>query len=150
MAYRLAYDDRHSAIRVAWLGESDRHSWELLSEDGEEDRRDRDEAAEWLSGYLVEHNGEARAADILKAAKADGIAERTLKRARVRVGVESQRTGFGQGSVWRLPSFGPHPGHSPHSPGDGVNGPNGGPNGEQEALGFVPSDAPARARGRRR
>ena len=140
MAYRLAYDERNNCVRVAWLGESARRSWELLGEGGEDERGDRDEAAEWLTGYLTEAQGEARAADVIKAARADGIAERTLKRARKRAGVTSQRSGFGQGSVWRLPSSGPHPGHTGHTPGDGTNGLSGGPNGQPE-LSFGHSGA---------
>ena len=45
-----------------------------------DERTERDEAADWLTGYLTDNGGEARAADVFRAAKADHIAERTLKR----------------------------------------------------------------------
>jgi hypothetical protein len=124
LAYQLVPDVVHGCARVQWRGESRRRAWELLGDAGEEERGDRDEAAEWLTGYLADANGgEARAADIIKAARADGIAERTLKRARARAGITSHRVGFGQGTVWRL-ALGPHSGHWGHSSVLGPNGPN--------------------------
>src|SRR5258706_2717655 len=96
---------------LAWTGETDRRVRDIMAEEGDT-RSERDEAAEWLTGYLIDQGGEARAGDVLKAARADGIAERTLKRARVRAGVTSERRGFGQGAVWVLDPSGPHSGHS--------------------------------------
>lgn len=67
-----------------------------------EEISERDEAAEWLRGYLTDSGGEASAGDVLKAAKRDGFAERTVQRARHKVGVKSQRSGFGKEWVWTL------------------------------------------------
>jgi hypothetical protein len=119
-----------SAGLLVWTGETDRRVRDILAErGGGDERRERDEAADWLTGYLTDQGGEARAADVMKAARADGIAERTLGRARTRAGVTSQRRGFGQGSVWVLDPSGRHSGHSGHS-GQGLSpGTDGGSNG---------------------
>ncbi|GAA3891933.1 hypothetical protein GCM10022243_66080 [Saccharothrix violaceirubra] len=55
-----------------------------------------------MRDYLIQHGGSGKAAEIIKAARADGIAEATLKRARKRAGIDTTRQGFGQGSVWSL------------------------------------------------
>lgn len=119
-----------SVGRFVMLGESERSVADILNDRGEgQDSTERDEAAEWLTGYIADQGGTARAADVFKAAKADGIAERTLKRARKRAGVTSERSGFGQGSVWTLSPFGPRLGRSGQQSEAGPNDPNGGPNG---------------------
>lgn len=71
-----------------------------------EDRSEQDEASRWLIGYLADQGGEASAAAAVSAAKADGIAERTLRRGRDRAGIISKRIGFGQGAIWSLPQSG--------------------------------------------
>lgn len=88
---------------------------------------DPGDAGMWLLGYLDEHGGEAPARDIFKAARADGIPERTLQRSRTKVGVESVRRGFGNGAIWLHPD-------------SGMNGGNGG-NGPDKALCQAPIDA---------
>ncbi|GAA2791470.1 AAA family ATPase [Saccharopolyspora taberi] len=90
--------------RFVILGETDQNVGDLLNQDtgSVEERSERNEAAEWLVSYLADNGGSAKAADVFKAAKADGIAEATLKRARKRAGVTSERQGFGQGSMWFL------------------------------------------------
>lgn len=73
------------------------------------------DAAGWLTDWLADHDGSAPAAEIATAAKAAGIAAATLKRARGKAGVTSERRGFGQGSVWTLPSSDLQERHSDHS-----------------------------------
>jgi len=127
LAYRVVNDEQRGCARVSWDGISTARAVSLLADLGSpEDRSERDEAAVWLTDYLTDHGGEGRAADIFRAARRDGIAERTLKRARERSGVIFGRAGFGQGSVWR---FGPHSGQSGHA-GPMENGGPDGPNGE--------------------
>lgn len=111
---------------LVWTGETDRRVRDIMADDGDE-RTERDEAADWLTGYLTDNGGEARAADVFRAAKADHIAERTLKRARTRAGVTSARRGFGQGAVWVLDPSGPRSGHSCQDSDPGTNGPDAGP-----------------------
>ncbi|HEX5493547.1 MAG TPA: AAA family ATPase [Mycobacteriales bacterium] len=115
------------------LGETDRDVRDILADQADPiapaEQRD---AAEWLVGYLTDHNGEAPANQVLKAARSDGIAERTLQRARARARVSSVRRGYGQGAVWTLdPSTtdsddgGRHSRHSRHSRLGNVLGANG-------------------------
>jgi hypothetical protein len=65
-----------------------------------EEINERDEAAEWLRSYLTDAGGEAATRDIFKEAERDGIAKRTLQRARARVGVTSRQSGFGKQKTW--------------------------------------------------
>lgn len=140
LAYRLISDDELGCARVEWEpGPVDLTAAALLSAPrNEEERGERDEAAEWLSNYLSDAGGSAKASDVFKAARADGLAERTLKRARDRAGVTSERRGFGQGSVWSLNPFGPHSGHWGQRSEAGTNGMNAGPNGDS-STGSPPS-----------
>ncbi|MFI0596139.1 AAA family ATPase [Streptomyces griseus] len=91
-----------SVGRFAFTGESSRSVQEILAQGQETDRGERDEAADWLRGYLLDHGGEAPSKDVKKAAAADDISERTLQRAMRKAGVKSERAGFGKGAVWRI------------------------------------------------
>lgn len=88
--------------RFVFTGQSTRTVDEILAAGAEPDRGDRDDAADWLRGFLMEQGGEALARDVKKAAAADDISERTLQRAMRKAGVTSARAGFGKGSVWRI------------------------------------------------
>jgi hypothetical protein len=112
LIYHLVYDELHGVARVGWLGTSEHRAADLLSEhDDQDDRSERDEGADWLTGYLTEQGGEAAFADVLKAGRANGHSERTLRRARSRAGAETTRYGFPSRTVWRLPVR-PQSGHS--------------------------------------
>ncbi len=122
-----------SAGLLVWTGETDRRVRDIMADqDGE--RSERDEAAEWLTGYLTDNGGEARAGDVFKAGRKDGHAERTLKRARERAGVASVRAGFAQGTVWRLDPSGPRSGHTGQGLSPGTNGPDAAPIGATDSL----------------
>ncbi len=92
--------------KFTFTGTSERSVADILRDGGQTDdeRSERDAAAEWLTGYLTAHDGEAKAAEIFKAAKKDELSERTVQRARTRAGITSVRTGFGEGSTWTLPA----------------------------------------------
>jgi putative DNA primase/helicase len=62
-----------------------------------------DEAAEWLQSAL--ETGPQRAVELKSQAKRDGIENRTLTRAKARLGVASYRLGIGRNSgwYWKLP-----------------------------------------------
>jgi len=130
LAYYLVTDQLHGVARVQWDGVTERRARDLLAEPAsEDDRSERDQAAEWLTGYLTDNGGEASAKDVKKAARADGIAERTLDRARTRAKVTTGRSGFGRGAVyvWRLDlSCTPHARHERQVPGAGEQGEHGG------------------------
>ena len=89
---------------------------DALQPDSDE-RDEKNEAAEWLQDILA--NGPMKASEIKKAANVEGLAWRTVQRARKQAGVESVRAGFGQGSRWRIRAT------QPPSQNTGANGTNG-------------------------
>jgi RecA-family ATPase len=133
LAYQLVYDEQNGVARVDWLGSTGHRAADLLSDpDGQEDRTDRDAAADWLTGYLTDLGGEDAAKDIKHAARAAGFSERTLDRARKRAGVTTGRNGFGKGAVyvWRLDPCSPHVRHARQDSEAGKHGEHGGEHGE--------------------
>jgi hypothetical protein len=106
--------------RLVLLGEIDACADDLLAYRSEDERSDREIAADWLEDELAD--GEWRkAAEIKAGAKADGIAERTLHRARVQLGVEDRREGFPPVGEWRL-AFVPTPAGTNGATEVGANG----------------------------
>jgi hypothetical protein len=97
LAYRLVGDNQ--ATRIEWDTEPVLISADDIDDDGE--RTPIDEAKAWLDAQLAEQP--VPSATILKKAKADGIAERTLKRAKAELGIVSEREG--KAWVWRLPEM---------------------------------------------
>lgn len=83
---------------------------------GDEDRTERDEAAQWLIDYLTDAGGGAPAADVKRDATKAGFAVRTVERARKRAGVVSARQGFGKGAsyVWEYDPGNPSSPHARH------------------------------------
>ena len=61
------------------------------------------EAMTWLKDFLSD--GEKTAKEIYETAESEGIKKRTLDSAKAKMGIESNRIGFGKGSyiVWKLP-----------------------------------------------
>jgi hypothetical protein len=106
--------------------ESERSVRDLLRGSGGEDpdaNTERDEAATWLRDYLTDCGGEAPRKDLLKAARAEGFSEATLKRATRKAGVRPVRSGFQGGSTWKLqPHPDRHSGHSDHTSERELNG----------------------------
>lgn len=93
--------------RLEFTGESDRSVSDILGAAAElntDSRAVRDAACEWLTAYLREKGGEAPAAEVKKAARAEDIAERTLQRAAARARVAMVRSGFPSKTYWQLPS----------------------------------------------
>jgi hypothetical protein len=88
--------------RLQFTGDCDTHADDLLATRGEDERSDRDIAAEWLADELADGTWHP-ACEIKEAARAAGITEKTLRRARERLGVEVRREGFPSVSEWRLP-----------------------------------------------
>ena len=76
---------------------------ELLRSPNEEEKTAIDEAAEFLSDYLAK--GPAKQADVMRGARANGISEMTLRRAKKRLNVQTRKVGFGSNSYteWSLP-----------------------------------------------
>lgn len=90
--------------RYVELGEASTSVHQLLRDSDEpDDRSERDDAVNWLLGYLADKDGRAPAADVLKAAERDGITKTTLHRARKRAGVTTAKCGMGGGWTWQTP-----------------------------------------------
>lgn len=103
MTYRLESAPESHVARVVWLGESSHRADSLLASTAHGDEKtERDEAVEWLTNYLADEGGVAKAGDVIKAAARDGIAKTTLTRARQRAGVTTEKAGFGGGWLWRI------------------------------------------------
>jgi hypothetical protein len=89
-------------VRLASNGECNLTASDLLAATVATDRSEVEIAAEWLADELAE--GEWRESRVIKvAAKGVGISERTLQRAKQRLGVEDRREGYPAVSEWRLP-----------------------------------------------
>lgn len=96
----------------AWTGESALTAGDILAADGDRDERSAQAGAvDFLNNFLA--SGTRPYAEVLEAARAEGIPERTLRRAADAAGVHRLRQGFGGGTVWELPA--PIPAKSPHS-----------------------------------
>jgi AAA domain-containing protein len=85
--------------RLELVGESPHNGRALLSSPNEEERSALDEAQEFLEAEL-DDGARHPAGDVLKAARRIGISEPTLRRARRRLGVETEKTGFGSSGAW--------------------------------------------------
>jgi DNA repair protein RadA/Sms len=94
----LAY--RFAGGAFAWTGATELTAAELLAAVASpEDRGAEEEAREFLESTLASLEPVPTRV-VLAAARDAGIAERTLKRAKRRLGVRAQRRGFGAGSTW--------------------------------------------------
>ncbi|MEV0073551.1 AAA family ATPase [Amycolatopsis sp. NPDC050768] len=90
--------------RMVITGETDLHVNDLLDDAPPDraERRENEAAQDWLRDYLTEHGGEAASAEAKQAAKIDGITERTLARARTKLGITVRTEG--RATFWRLPT----------------------------------------------
>jgi hypothetical protein len=79
------------------------------------DKTALDEASMWLEDYLRDRQMRARAGDIINAGKAAGHSERTIQRARQRLGVETSKTGYQGAWMWSLPNLPKAPQRPQHS-----------------------------------
>jgi 5S rRNA maturation endonuclease (ribonuclease M5) len=95
--------------RLVIVGDCDTDADALLATRSDDERTDREIAADWLADKLADR--EWHGADkIRENAKTAGIAERTLYRARKLLGVKDRREGFQAVSEWRLPNLATPPG----------------------------------------
>jgi hypothetical protein len=116
LAYRLVSDDERGCARVVWEGVTSHTADSLLSVPRDDDERtERDDAADWLKDTLAQEGLPAK--KVLSLAREAGYSETTLKRAKARVGVRSKKLGMGDGWVWVLPTEEDHP-----SPEEGEQG----------------------------
>src|SRR6266508_1333021 len=105
-----------TGAKFSWVGVSDLTASRILSGMATDDEK----AALHIACDLLEEalsGGERLSDDIKAEAKAVGVSERTLKRARSNLGIVWRREGFGTGAIyyWRLPDHsknGFHPDHT--------------------------------------
>lgn len=146
IAFRLEPVAGSDVARVVYVGSSVHSAHALLAPpEGTDESPARSEAESWLRDHLA--NGPVSAKDAIKAARADGISERTMKRARSALGVISERTG-GLGNAggwsWSLPE-GLAKGATP--PKDAVVGHDGPLSEMPDAIGFFEDKDPKGAKG---
>ena len=103
LAYRLVSADLGVA-RVRWEGSTGHTAADLLRpRDNDDEAESRTEAEKWLGDYLLAA-GAATSKDAKRDAAKDGIAERTLHRARQKLGVIVAHRGFPRVTWWQLPA----------------------------------------------
>lgn len=99
-------DTGDGCARIVWRGESDLSAEQLTAsraaQSDEED--DASEIDLWLREYLSE--GERDRKDVLRNGKEAGFVERTIDRAKRRIGVTTKMSGFGAAkrSIWSMPA----------------------------------------------
>lgn len=96
---RYSIKPEAESIRVHWCGESKHRAAALLAvPDDSQSRGAVDEASEFLKSFL--EDGPVAATEVRRKAKAAGLSERTIDRAKRVVGIRARRDGFGRGSTW--------------------------------------------------
>lgn len=91
---------------VEWCGAIEGEARDLLADAERENEEPANEATGWLRTLLTEEADGLEKREIMKAARREGHAERTLQRAREKLGVLVHQSGFGKEkrSIWKLPS----------------------------------------------
>jgi hypothetical protein len=108
--------------RLELVGESEHDGRALLNAGDDDERSAREEAIDFLRDYLAD-GGRHSVAEIYKEAGSLRISDRTLRRARTKLGVKAEKSGFRGGWQWWLPevaSVESQNGANPHS---STNGP---------------------------
>jgi hypothetical protein len=84
---------------VEWLGDTDVDARDILGGDANDDADERTAAEHWLEDYLTV-NGPTPSKIIKTEAAKEKISERTLQRAKKRIGVIDRSEGFPRTSTW--------------------------------------------------
>lgn len=116
-------DDSDGTVpRLRWVGDSEQSARDYFADSAEDDEgSDRTTAEEWLRRYLDGRDGPTDSADAKKAAKGADISERTLQRARKKLGIRPVLEGSPPRSFWSLPSV-PYDAHASVSGTDCIDG----------------------------
>jgi hypothetical protein len=107
--YFDATDDHDGTVPLLrYIGDSTltarEHAADSYDAEHGEDRQDRAEAEKWLEEYLRIEGPSAKSSEAKRSAKAAGISERTLQRARKALGVIIGYIGNPPVSTWTLPT----------------------------------------------
>ncbi len=92
--------------KVQWLGESSlsiKDALNTVTEQTPETKTATQEAMDWLHDYLMLKGGAEKSSAVKRAAQAEGHATTTLNRAKNKLGVIAEMSGFPRTSWWRLP-----------------------------------------------
>jgi hypothetical protein len=101
LGYRLTDSPEHGCARVEWLGSTDHQAADLLGRREDDDERsERDAAAEWLAGLL--RHGPVSATAVYRAADAAGLSKDQAKRAKKKLGVTAAKAGMDGPWLWSL------------------------------------------------
>lgn len=99
LLYRVVGDEATGSSRIEWMGETSITAAEAMAEPTDQvDRVDATEAERWLAEYL--EAGAVMAKDAFRDARQAGFSERTLKRAKSKLGVRVRKDGFGKDAGW--------------------------------------------------
>src|SRR5690606_15275607 len=109
LAYRLETLSADGMPVVAWEAEPVRQSADdaLAAERDDEGGGALQEAIDWLRHILEANGGQLESGKLKAMARSDGIAERTLRRAKDSLGVEAKPGRFGGPWAWTLPNAEP-------------------------------------------
>ena len=86
--------------RLVWGDETDRSASDLLVTHDDQD--DRTEVEAVVLDYLESQGGTASAGEVLKATRAAGLSDNTVKKARKKIGVKTVKAGMNGGWVWTV------------------------------------------------
>jgi hypothetical protein len=90
--------------KLLWKGETERSVADALEAANRgEDRSKVEEATDWLSEYMEAKGGFDLSKDIKNAAKNAGISLSTLKRAKIRLNLQDESSGFPRRTYWLSP-----------------------------------------------
>jgi archaellum biogenesis ATPase FlaH len=95
-----------STSRIEWLGRTPMTASDVYSETltaGPSSRSAVAEAADFIRDVLTPLGGQALRGEVLKATRAEGIADKTAERAAKRLGIESKASGQGAKRLWVMP-----------------------------------------------
>jgi RecA-family ATPase len=102
LAYRIMSNQAEIPF-IDWLGTTQHTAASLLHDqaDSEEDRSAVKDAEDFLMEYLKDMP--RKAGDVLKAMRPAGISEKTLRRAKIRLKIQSKKSDFQGEYFWSLP-----------------------------------------------
>lgn len=101
LAYSLEVDERTQVPRLEWQGEVDLDVEDLNKPAEKDDKKQSDKALEFLKDVLSD--GPVEAEKIAQLADQERISERTLKRAKATLNVQSIRRSEDSKWIWELP-----------------------------------------------
>ena len=85
---------------IEWGQFTDTPATELLEAQSDEMQDERSEIEAIVLDYLEACGGSAPAGEVLKVTRAAGLNDNAVKKARKKIGVKTERQGFGKGAKW--------------------------------------------------